>query len=102
MSERKIVYTYHPREGEFVTGVPARDLTQADVDRAGSDFMRIAEGSGMYRPAKETAKDRKEREEREAAIEAERLAAATAALDNAPSDADGGDDSGDAGEGNGE
>ena len=52
MSERKIVYTYHPREGEFVTGVPARDLTQADVDRAGSDFMRIAEGSGMYQPVK--------------------------------------------------
>ncbi len=102
MSERKIVYTYHPREGEFVTGVPARDLTQADVDRAGSDFMRIAEGSGIYRPVKETAAQRTAREKREAAIEAERLAAATAALDNAPSDDDGGDDSGDAGEGNGE
>jgi hypothetical protein len=124
MSDPKIVFTYHPREGEFVVGVPQRDLTQRDVDRAGAGAMRDAVGTGLYRPVKvednrtpaqKAADTKRAKQEAEAAAaDAERRQAAAAevtaaieaanaaALNEGSADGAGDDDSGDAGEGNGE
>lgn len=99
MSE--VVFKYKPREGLFVTGVPQRDLTQADVDTAGATLMATAVGTGLYIPAKPKPETKAEKAAREKA-EAARLAAEngdTAPDGGAPSGGDGDDDSGDAGEG---
>lgn len=105
-----IAYTYHPKEGSFVYGVPQRDLTQADADKAGPENMRTAILSGLYRPAKETKKEKAAREKAEAEAAAAALAAAEAAAaanvdsdqDDGGDGSDGDDDSGGAGEGNGQ
>ena len=36
-------------KGEFIDGVPARDLTQADVDWLHADLRSALEQSGFYR-----------------------------------------------------
>jgi hypothetical protein len=77
----EIVYIHEPREGAFIQGLPQRDLTQADVDRASSLALRDGLASGLYRKATKTETDeaRKQREKDEAA---EAKAAAEAAKDN--------------------
>jgi hypothetical protein len=49
-----VVYVHHPQEGRFVVGVPARDLTQADVDRLGPIAVSEALATGLYRKATKT------------------------------------------------
>jgi hypothetical protein len=46
-----IAYVYEPRPGEFVTGVPQRDLTHADVAALGPLAIEAAR-TGIYRKAK--------------------------------------------------
>ncbi len=53
----EIVYVYEPAEGLFVTGVPARDLTQADVDQLGAGRVAHAVSTGLYRKASKTEKE---------------------------------------------
>jgi len=48
-------YVYTPQEGRFVIGIPARDLTQADVDRLGDARMAHAVATGLYAKAKKGA-----------------------------------------------
>ena len=47
MSE-PIQYRYKPREGEFITGLPRRDLTAADVASVAPWDLRNGEASGLY------------------------------------------------------
>ena len=56
MSE-PILYTYKPREGAFIIGVPQRDLTAKDVRHAGPGAMRDAIASGLYEKAKASTAD---------------------------------------------
>lgn len=102
MADKDIVYTYHPVDGSFVYGVPQRDLTQADADKAGPTQMKTAVDSGLYRPAKETAAQRKEREKRDAEAAAAAIAAANSDTNAGGDGSAGDDDSGGAGEGNGQ
>ena len=60
--ENNIVYRFEPHfEGEFFRGVPARDLTQADVDNLDPAQQRDAfathplYGTPLYVPVDETA-----------------------------------------------
>lgn len=46
--EETIVWKYVGK-GEFIDGVPARDLTQADVDWLVADLRPAVEQSGFYR-----------------------------------------------------
>ena len=66
-----VLYIHEPREGYFVVGVPARDLTRADVDRMPPRRLAEATATGLYRKATKTEKD-------EAAQAAEKDAAAAA------------------------
>lgn len=50
--DEEIRYTFVPREGSFIVGVPARDLTQEDVDRLGEARLANALASGLYTKAK--------------------------------------------------
>lgn len=61
---QEVVYLHEPKPGLYVTGIPARDLTQADVDRLGAARINHAVATGMYRKATktETAKATKEAE----------------------------------------
>lgn len=65
-----VLYIHEPREGFFVTGVPARDLTREDVERMPVRRLREAVATGLYRkataaetapPAAKPAKPRKPR-----------------------------------------
>mgnify|MGYP006921328715 CR=1 FL=1 len=47
-----VVYVHVPQEGRFVIGIPARDLTQQDVDRLGETRIHAAVATGLYEPAK--------------------------------------------------
>lgn len=60
-------YVHEPKPGLFVTGVPARDLTQADVDRLGAARVHAAVATGLYRKAKKA-------EQTEAAMDADKPA----------------------------
>ena len=42
----KVIYEYIATDGAFYHGIPARDLTQADVDRIGEDAI---EATGLYK-----------------------------------------------------
>lgn len=53
-----VLYTHEPREGLYVVGVPARDLTRADAERMSPRRLQEALATGLYRKA--------EREETEA------------------------------------
>lgn len=53
MSE-PILYRYKPREGEFITGLPKRDLTAADVACVAPWDLRNGVASGLYEPVAET------------------------------------------------
>ena len=44
-----IAYTYVPQEGAFVTGIPQRDLTNADVAALGASAHQAA-ATGLYVP----------------------------------------------------
>lgn len=46
-----IVWKYAGKD-EFIDGVPARDLTQADVDWLHADLRSAVEQSGFYRRVK--------------------------------------------------
>lgn len=46
------VYVHTPKEGLFVTGIPARDLTQRDVDRLGEARIAKAVATGLYKAKK--------------------------------------------------
>ena len=50
----EIVYTHKPQEGRFVSGVPRRDLTQADADRLGPALVAEAVATGLYAKATKT------------------------------------------------
>jgi Pyruvate/2-oxoacid:ferredoxin oxidoreductase gamma subunit len=70
-----VVYVHEPQEGAFLAGIPARDLTQADVDRLGAGRIANAVATGLYRKAtkQEAEKAAKEAEKAEAkAAEAEK------------------------------
>ena len=64
----EVAYVHVPKEGYFVSGVPQRDLTQADVDRLGPAVITEAVATGLYRMATktETADAAKEAEKAEA------------------------------------
>lgn len=49
MSE-PIAYRYKPREGEFITGLPRRDLTAADIASVAPWDLRNGVASGLYEP----------------------------------------------------
>lgn len=48
---KDVVYTHVPKADHFVSGVPQRDLTQADVDRLGPVAISEALATGLYRKA---------------------------------------------------
>lgn len=52
-----VLYVHVPQEGRYVTGVPARDLTRADVDRLGAGRIANAVATGLYRTASKAEKD---------------------------------------------
>jgi len=47
-----VVFVHTPQEGRFVAGIPARDLTQQDVDRLGEARIAHAVATGLYEKAK--------------------------------------------------
>lgn len=51
-----VLYTHTPRDGEYVVGVPARDLTRADVDRMPGRRLQEALATGLYRKASKDEK----------------------------------------------
>lgn len=51
-----VLYIHEPQEGRFVTGIPARDLTRADVERIGAGRMHAAVATGLYRKASASEK----------------------------------------------
>lgn len=53
----EIVYVHKPKEGQFVAGIPARDLTQEDADRLGEARLAHAAATGLYRPVKAPESD---------------------------------------------
>jgi hypothetical protein len=54
----EVVYVHEPQEGAFLAGIPARDLTQADVDRLGAAGVHHAVASGLYRKATKQEADK--------------------------------------------
>lgn len=48
-----VLYVHTPKEGLFVAGFPARDLTQQDVDRLGMGRITRAVATGLYSEAKQ-------------------------------------------------
>ncbi len=46
-----VMYVHTPKPGHFVAGIPARDLTQADVDRLGEARIHAAVATGLYTKA---------------------------------------------------
>lgn len=73
----EILLTYKPREGEFLYGVPQRDLSRADVANL-MPFDRVgAEASGLYAPTEAMASFR--REVVQAAAATDKVAQAAAA-----------------------
>lgn len=67
-----VVYVHDPQPGRFVSGVPARDLTQADVDRLGVARITNAVATGLYRKATKKEVDQAEKETAKAAAAAEK------------------------------
>jgi hypothetical protein len=62
-----VLYIHDPQEGYFVVGVPARDLTRADVERMPVRRLQEALATGIYRKATRDEKaDAAERTEKEA------------------------------------
>jgi hypothetical protein len=49
-----VLYIHEPQAGLFVVGVPARDLTRADVDRMPPRRLNEALATGLYRKAKKS------------------------------------------------
>jgi hypothetical protein len=49
-----VLYIHEPQAGLFVVGVPARDLTRADVDRMPVRRLHEAVATGLYRKAKKS------------------------------------------------
>jgi hypothetical protein len=66
-----VLYVHEPRSGEYVVGVPARDLTRADVDRMPPRRLHEAVATGLYRKASrdEKAEAAKEQAKAEKAAE---------------------------------
>ncbi len=48
-------YVHTPQDGRFVAGIPARDLTQTDVDRLGMARINNAVVTGLYEKAEKPA-----------------------------------------------
>jgi hypothetical protein len=46
-----VTHVYEPQEGMFVTGLPQRDLTQADIDRLRPSLVAHGMATGLYRKA---------------------------------------------------
>jgi hypothetical protein len=70
-SPEDVLYIHEPKEGLYVVGVPARDLTREDVERIPPRRIAEAVATGIYRKA---TRD----EKAEAAEAAEKEAAAAA------------------------
>ena len=63
-----VLYIHEPQEGRYVVGVPARDLTRADVDRMPPRRIAEAVATGIYRKASRDEKaEAAEKAEKEAA-----------------------------------
>jgi hypothetical protein len=77
----EIAFTYEPQEGLYVSGIPQRDLTAADVEFLGPGMVAGAVASGLYRKATKAEKA-DAAEEAEKAEAAELKAAAKAAKDD--------------------
>jgi Pyruvate/2-oxoacid:ferredoxin oxidoreductase gamma subunit len=73
-----VLYIHEPQAGLFVVGVPARDLTRADVDRMSPRRLNEALATGLYRKASRDEKTEAEKEA-EKQRKREQRAAATAA-----------------------
>lgn len=50
-----VMYVHTPKPGHFVAGIPARDLTQADVHRLGEARIHAAVATGIYKKASKPA-----------------------------------------------
>lgn len=70
MSE-PVLYRYKPREGEFITGIPKRDLTAADVAVVPTWDLRNGVESGLYQPVAETEPETPPQEPTEPVAETE-------------------------------
>jgi predicted secreted protein len=70
-----VLYVHEPREGFYVVGIPARDLTREDVERIPHRRIVEAVATGLYRKAT--------RDEKAEAAEAAEKEAAKAAKEQA-------------------
>jgi hypothetical protein len=77
-----VLYIHEPQAGLFVVGVPARDLTRADVGRMPPRRLNEALATGLYRKASRDEKaELAEQAEKEAAKAAKDQAKAEKAAD---------------------
>ncbi len=72
----EIVYVHEPAEGMFISGLPARDLTQEDIDRLRPAMVAHGVASGMYRKASKQEKTEAAKQADHAEAEAETRQAA--------------------------
>jgi Pyruvate/2-oxoacid:ferredoxin oxidoreductase gamma subunit len=77
-SQDDVLYVHEPKEGFYVVGIPARDLTREDVERIPHRRIVEAVATGIYRKATRDEKTEAEKEAEKQRKREQRAAAAAA------------------------